>query len=605
MPAAMPQPTVPPASSPPRPPDAAQLRRLLQLALPDKGHGKAAGWWQQTDFLLTRSHVDADGDVFLDGVFLSIWKRWDFWLALPGSAPRAPDEGWLARASAWARSVRMPAAAQGVVRQYRACDPHGEPGAWQLLDAARAPAAWAAFSRAWEALLAYWDAAEDERRQGRPARAALHAALQPTHIAALVALPLFTEQYNDWSDPDRAGLWLGDVWAGAHAGGVQGGARHPAALKLSWRNGQEMPGDPEDDAHASYQIEVLPPGAPPPAGTAHPPGLAVSYRQRQGDARQPLPAHAVAHLRRLAQLFLQVQAALLALDARARRQDDEVLLDRTPAPALARLPPYAAPQSDAEALGAGVLALSHAWQDAARAHAAALRARWETDAASDTSAPARDARARQAGAVLRLMRQAQQLGDAGLSERLHHRFAFAPTVFAAHAAQHGQAVAALAWQPDGGLRAWVRAPQGPRCWQLPAGGWQVWPDGAASGHSPGGAGGLVPAHDGAGPAILSTPEPSPARVWLHGVDIGGDVNGDLHGVSEDGAPLWRHHLGGAIVCLRPAPHDSDLLAVGTAAGYLVLLRKGAAPLAHQPATSRWHELRRVLFWDDLPAPLVW
>ena len=62
-------------------PTLAQLHQLLRAALPDKTRHKAQGWFGQTDFLLTRRHQDEDGDTYHDGLFLTVWKAWDFWFS--------------------------------------------------------------------------------------------------------------------------------------------------------------------------------------------------------------------------------------------------------------------------------------------------------------------------------------------------------------------------------------------------------------------------------------------------------------------------------------------------------------------------------------------
>ena len=86
--------------------------------------------------------------------------------------------------------------------------------------------------------------------------------------------------------------------------------------------------------------------------------------------------------------------------------------------------------------------------------------------------------------------------------------------------------------------------------------------------------------------------------------VRGDADGELLGLAEDGGVLWRHHIGGAICSIAPAP-DGHALAVGTAGGYLVLLHKGSGTDPYLTSTSRYAEARRFIFWDDAPAPLVW
>lgn len=95
-----------------------------------------------------------------------------------------------------------------------------------------------------------------------------------------------------------------------------------------------------------------------------------------------------------------------------------------------------------------------------------------------------------------------------------------------------------------------------------------------------------------------------ASSTAHGVTVRGDGAGDLHGLAEDGRALWRHHVGGAIRSIAPAP-DGHTLAVGTAGGYLVLLHKGSGTDPYLVSNSRYAEARRFIFWGDAPAPLAW
>ncbi|MBS0509196.1 MAG: hypothetical protein JSR53_17615 [Proteobacteria bacterium] len=602
----MPEPTTSPAS--PLPEDsalcpgeamhAAHLRQLLRAALPDSSHHKAAGWFGQTDFLFTHSHVDEEQDAYHDGLFITLWKRWDFWLALPPAG--AAQRNLLAQA--WARlSQGAPAAeADGLLRQYRAYDGAGRPGPWQPLDAAHAPPdALQDCAQAWRAVIAYWRRAEGQRRAGRPLRARLHATLTPARVQALTLLPVFTGRYNDWWDPERNGWWEGDVWIGARQPGQQGGRHWGRALKLSWRNGSEAAGDEEDDAHACYQIDLVDDDAP--SGTAHPPGLRLSYSQRQSDARSLLTNDAVEHMERLLQLFTSLEQRLYA----AHAQEQQALqagapASGGPAPALPRTPPFAPDESDAEVFGAAIMALSHAWQSSGRSHASLVRELWaaQADAAQPPDAPAADAptpppladpRLAQASGVLRLAHTVHALADQDLSARFHRRFAFAPGAFAHHAARGGRAVGPLLWQSDGRLLAHVgpatgAADQAGSWWQLGADGLHLTPLPSAQ-------------------APHAVP-PQAGHATAHGVTVRGDEAGDLHGLADDGRALWRHHLGGAIRSIAPAP-DGHALAVGTAGGYLVLLHKGSGTDPYLVSTSRYAEARRFIFWGDTAAPLAW
>ena len=587
--------------------DANHLRHLLKAALPDKSQHKAAGWFGQTDFLLTRSHVDEDQDAYHDALFITVWKRWDFWLAL--SPTESVPAHVLTQAWARLRQGTQPIATDGLVRQYRAYDDAGHPGPWQPLPAhapAASPAAdaLAACTDGWQEVLAYWRLAEGQRRAGRPLRERLHATLTLARIEALTLLPIFTARYNDWSDPERNGWWEGDVWVGARQPGQQGGHQWGRALKFSWRNGSESAGDPEDDAHACYQIDMTP-GDAAPEGTAHPHGLRISYSQRQSAPREPLPHHAVQHMQHLLEQFTTLEQCLHAAYAQ-ERQALHAAPFASDAPPLPRLPPFAPHEADADVFGPTLMALSNDWQAHGRAHATRVRERWQrqadagpgaADAPADTEggtaghqAPAypplpTDPRGPQAGAVLQLARTVQALADDELSARFHRRFAFAPHVYAHHAARAGRAVDVLQWLTDGRLLARVAStdPVQEHAW------WQVSADTLR----------LSPM--AAPPGV---PLPSATVTTAHGLQVQGDAEGDLHGLAEDGTALWRHHIGGAILAVAVAP-DGHTLAVGSASGYLVLLGKGSGTDPALLSTSRYAELRRFIFWADAPGPLAW
>ena len=551
--------------------NAEHLRQLLRAALPDKSRHKAAGWFGQTDFLLTRSHVDEEQDAYHDDLFITLWKRWDFWLALPQATPHAHP---LALAWARLRHAKEPPVVDGLVRQYRAYDGAGQPGPWQPLDEQHAPAdALLACTRAWRGVIGYWRLAEAQRRAGRPLRARLHAALTPARIEALTLLPVFTGRYNDWWSPERNGWWEGRVWIGARQPGQHAGRHWGRALKLSWRNGREAPGDEEDDAHACYQIDLVADDAAPAEGTANPPGLRISYSQRQGDPRVPLPNDAVEHMARLLRLFTGVEQRLMATHASARHGEP------TAPPILpftsSFSPPFAPHETDANVFGPAITALSRDWQAAGRAHAAVVREHWAARP-EDAPPPVADPRGLHAAAVLHLARAVHAHADADLSERFHRRFAFAPGAYTHHIEGPDQGVRALRWQPDGALLAWAAA----RWWRVSADGLRITP------------------------AEGAPPEEGPQHTTIHGTAVQGDALGNLHGLAEDGRALWHHHVGGgAVLCIAPAPDDT--LAVGTAGGMLALLRKGGGPDPYQYGTSRYAEARRILFWTDGPAPLAW
>ncbi|GKT24878.1 hypothetical protein [Acidovorax sp. SUPP3334] len=281
---------------------AAHLRQLLRSRLLDAAHKKAVGWFGATDFMLCRQHVDEDGDTYTDGLFMTVWKTWDFHLSIDDGTAR---QGWWRRLAARWRPTPEPRSDGLTVmhRRYAA----GVPGPWEpLLEDGADPAAAQACEQAWQGVLDYARKAVAHARAGEPVWRRLVAALSAERIEALSQLPVFTERYNDWWDDERNGWWEGDVWVGVRQPCMHQGEPWGLALKLSWRNAEEAPGDPPDDAHAAYQIDIEA-SAP---GT--PPAVRIACAQRQSEPRRLLPHHAVDHAARLLRWFLALEDRLHA-----------------------------------------------------------------------------------------------------------------------------------------------------------------------------------------------------------------------------------------------------------------------------------------------------
>jgi len=287
---------------------AAHLRQLLRSRLLDAAHKKAVGWFGATDFMLCRQHVDEDGDTYTDGLFMTVWKTWDFHLSIDDGTAR---QGWWRRLATRWRPPPAPRSDGLTVmhRRYAA----GVPGPWEPLmeDGADPAAAQAceACQQSWQGVLDYARKAVAHARAGKPVWRRLVTALSAERIEALSRLPVFTEQYNDWWDDERNGWWEGDVWVGVRQPCMHQGEPWGLALKLSWRNGEEAPGDPPDDAHAAYQIDIeaSAPGAPP--------AVRIACAQRQSEPRRLLPHHAVDHAARLLRWFLALEDRLHAAHA--------------------------------------------------------------------------------------------------------------------------------------------------------------------------------------------------------------------------------------------------------------------------------------------------
>lgn len=266
----------------------------------------AAGWFRQTDFLLCQRHVDADGDQRDDNVFITVWKTWDFYLSV-SHVPVRP--GLLARLAAGMRGRKVPTTAQPALlhRAYT----QGQPGAWRPLAPDTAPEAWQACTQAWRGVLDYLRKAVGQHRARYPLHQHLLSAVTAERIEDFTTLPIFTERYNDWWDGDRNGWWEGDVWVGARQPCMRNGEPWGRAFKLSWKNGDEAPGDGEDNAHAAYQIHL-------PASLHGPADVEFTYAQRQSDARVALPRSAADHIARLLRFMDAVEASV-----RARHKQDK------------------------------------------------------------------------------------------------------------------------------------------------------------------------------------------------------------------------------------------------------------------------------------------
>ncbi|GAA6118064.1 hypothetical protein [Acidovorax sp. FG27] len=596
-------PALPPAADTAPTPQA--LGQLLRVALPDKHRQTAQGWFGDTDFLLTRAHVDDDGDTYHDGLFLTVWGQWDFWIA----DARRPTHASLlqaaaARAGHWLRRESTPP-----VGFTQLCRPH-RPGVdanavpWQRFDVAThagPPEAVAACLLAWQGLLDYWRKGVAQRRAHHPLRERLLACWPPERIEALALLPAFAPAKPGNPLAPGLGGWQTLAAVSTRAPTPSGLGRNApasfagAAVRLAW---PRMPraeaaapdGSEDDDTLAIYQIEVqrdpLRPGET---------GVEVSYAQRLGDTREPLPLEAADHTERLLRLLDAAQAQLTAhCDPAADAPDAFGWID-----AIADHPPHA---PDEAVIPPVWLALSHTWQAASRAHAARERrgadasahADADTDEAGNAPAasasasapspsPSPDPRALHAARVLRLAREISRRQGAAAAERFHRRFAFAPGTQADRARADGLRVGPVGWLPDGSVAArvggdggrWLRLDRSRlSCAPLPAD------------EAPG------PAH---GPA---------ARV--EGLFVEGDAQGVLWGRdAAAGRVLWRHPVATTPVTAVMLSPDGRSVLVGTAGGDLVMLRKAGGGDPFGTGDSRYVEGWRGVFWEGEEGVIWW
>lgn len=449
---------------------AANLRAAVRSPVIAHKEYTATGWWGQTDFSLCRKHVDADGDARDDSVFITVWKTWDFYLAVEDPTRR---RGWRARLAAlplpWRKHhetlpptntgtltpTTQPEGLTMIYRRYQA----GEPAAWQTLDPETDQDAWRACQHAWQGLLDYVRKGTAQARAHFPLWAQVQAEITPARLRALVGRRIFAERYNDWWDSDKNGFWAGPLWIGAREPCMHEGEPWGLAFKLSWAHGEDAPGDAPDNAHAAYQLELD-------EAREGPPLLHISSSQRQGDERAALPAHAADHLARLLRLWHQ---ALRAVD---EHETAWLATQPSPAPQPVRWlaePPLPPTLPDEAVFDEPWMALSERWQRlgqewvqqtrtqwmpwAAPEHTRGGWAEWPTEqhaeqapeAASATSEelPPEDPRTPDASAALHLARAVHQQADAALSARFRQRFAFAADAYADHAYRSGQTVSQL------------------------------------------------------------------------------------------------------------------------------------------------------------------
>lgn len=449
---------------------------------------KAYGWFQQTDFSICQRHVDEDGDQRDDNVFITVWKTWDFYLSVEQTP--AP-QGLLQRLAATLLRRSVPTTPQ-LTLLYRRYN-QGEAGEWQALAEGTDPEAWQACQRAWRGVLDYVRKAVGQHRARYPLHQRLVATLTAEHIESLTSLPVFTDQYNDWWDSDRNGWWEDDIWVGARQPCMHDGEPWGRALKLSWHNGDDAPGDDEDNAHSAYQINID-------EARDGPAVVEFTCAQRQNDSRAPLPRGAADHIARLLRFYGAMEARIraqaeqdAARQAEARRIEAAVHLLATP--------PLASDVPDVAVFPLELMELSAQWQTDGQAYVATVRAHQlaqdnpeptaDDAAAADDEGEDEDAeqeekentlppdpRKAAAPTVLQLARVVHRYADADLGERFRQRFAFAPDAFVQRAANAGCFIGPVIALDDGRVLArigpayddtahWV-AVQGPQHQPLPA-----------------------------------------------------------------------------------------------------------------------------------------
>jgi hypothetical protein len=597
----------------------AAIRALVHGPLIARRAHRLQDWFGDTDYALCRRHVDAEGDQREDSVFITVWRRWDFYF----EAARIERPGGLwgrIAARLGLRDAPLEDELTLLWRRHPAEDGEGTRKAgkaekaeeWHPLDEAAPLDARTAAHAAWQAVRTHAGEGVAQVRAGHPLWGWLQRSLTPGRVQALARLPVFTGEYNDWHDSDRNGFWEDGVWVGVRQPAQQdrrGRNGAPLALKLGWENG---PADAEDNHLASYLLEPDP---------TH---LRITAAQRQDQARAPLAPHSATHLLRLARMFGAMEQRLHEREARRRAEHADAERARALARLQVRSPvPDALP--DEAVFGPEAMALSARWQEPM------------DGVASEGNADA----------VLQLARAVHRSHDPGLSRRLRERFAFAPQALQAQARAAGQCVGAvflldaervlacvggqwlllngLRHSPLPRLRGAGRSPGG-RCWALCEGGEIstrrtlegppitrfAWPGTQGCGQLiPCGGGqrvllrnatGIYLLHPG-GVQPLSAPGAATRHAWAAlpgGTTVVGHASGDLEARGPLAQKLWHHPVGGAVTAVDASP-DGSLLAAGTDNGYVVGLQRREIA---SPGTSPYEECWRWIFWNG-EEPLRW
>lgn len=421
------------------------LQRIIGSAVLAPGENRAEGWFGQVFFSITRSHVNADGDQRDDNVFINDWKSFDFYAGIDRKPAKESMMDSI-KSVLFHRAAPMEAHLDLIYRSYS----EGEPGEWKAL-CADEPAVWKVFMRAWRGVLDYVRKAEAQARGGYPLWRRVQQEIGAQGVLALARLPVFVDEYNDWWDADKCGFWLDDVWVGVRQPCRHDGEDYAPALKLAWANGDEAPGDDEDDAKAACLLICNGEGADEP--------LALRYLQRQSESSVPLPRGAADHLLRVLRLCRGVSRRLIADHERAlARQAEARRIEQ--AVYLLMPPPLAADAGDEAVFPPALLALSDAWQAQGRDYVQAIRAHQQRfdaaaeesgtacpdageDADGDDGEPPDDPRKALAPMVLQLARVVSRHADADLAARFRRRFAFAPDACIDRVREAGQCVGPL------------------------------------------------------------------------------------------------------------------------------------------------------------------
>ncbi len=406
----------------------------------------ATGWYAQTEFVVGKRRIDEDGDQRDDRVYITVWKQYDFYFGVAHEASPEPQGlGARLKSVLMNRPQALVEALQLQCRTYT----DGAPNDWAALDDETALEVRAAATAAWRGVLDYMRKAIGQLRAGYPLALRTQSALSQARVTALIGLPVFVEEYNDfWTD--NAGLWNGEVCVRARQSCQHNGHDYTRAFKLSFENGDDAPGDEEGDAHATYFYEEI-------VIAGEPPTITLEYEQRQSRTLVTIPRTAADHHARALRMFEHIERRLTdaertKAEARAKRQR---LIETV---TLLKAPPYSENVLDRAIFPRELMALSEQWQTQGRAFSQAIRAIHAEHEAKPDDMPDEDnddfvwptdPRKETWATAMQLARVVSAHASPDLSARFRNLFSFAPSGMHEGAGKHGQFIGPLFLLDDG------------------------------------------------------------------------------------------------------------------------------------------------------------
>ena len=248
------------------------VHSLVHCGLIPEGDDRYVSWVGLFGFTVTKRDVNSEDGVQNDQVVLTTGAEYDHFLYIDAEQISI---GFFPRKQSTKFSLK---------RLWRTlADGEGE---WQLLSPHSDRKVVTACHQAWNALLDYVNKGIAQHENTYPLWQQVQAEITPERILKLIALPLFTERYNDRWDEDHSGYWSGSLWIGVGQLHTHEGETYTPMLKLAWYL------DADREQIASYWMELL--------NTEGGDYLVeFSYKQNEDSDYQRLPVHAADHLARL------------------------------------------------------------------------------------------------------------------------------------------------------------------------------------------------------------------------------------------------------------------------------------------------------------------